>query len=160
MTLFGLPLSALSSSVLLGCFFVFLVFFGFVVCESVVCAPASFELDSARASEDPATDRAKAAMNERIRFEDTGRLLEGLRRGTFDPVDPMLGYYQRFMCFWYGIGEPLRRGTIHARRTGTDEHFSIDSRIGRGAQRDCASPTAWSFLERERQPRARTLLFV
>src|SRR2546422_8225056 len=97
MTLFGLPLSALSSSVLLGCFFVFLVFFGFVVCESVVCAPASFELDSARASEDPATDRAKAAMNERIRFEDTGRLLEGLRRGTFDPVDPVLGYYQRFI---------------------------------------------------------------
>src|SRR5438132_8165966 len=87
MTLFGLPLSALSSSVLLGCFFVFLVFFGFVVCESVVCAPASFvELDSARASEDPATDSAKAAMNERIRFEDTGRLLEGLRRGTFDPL--------------------------------------------------------------------------
>src|SRR5438128_12563173 len=96
MTLCGLPLSALSSSVLLGCFFVFLVFFGFVVCESVVCAPASFEeLDSARASDDPATDRAKAAMNERIRFEDTGRLLEGLRRRTFDPVDPMLGYYQR-----------------------------------------------------------------
>src|SRR6266478_6323224 len=93
MTLCGLPLSALSSSVLLGCFFVFLVFFGVVV-----CAPASFEeVDSARAFEDPATDRAKAAMNERIRFEDTGRLLEGLRRGTFDPVDPLLGYYQRFI---------------------------------------------------------------
>src|SRR3989442_471187 len=86
MTVCGLPLCALSGSVLLGWFFVFLVFFGFVVCESVVCALASFEeLDSARASEDPATDRAKAAMNERIRFEDTGRLLEGLRRGTFDP---------------------------------------------------------------------------
>src|SRR6267378_5967649 len=86
MVLCGLPLSALSSSVLSGCFFVFLVFFGFVVCESVVCAPASFgELDSARASEDPATDRAKAAMNERIRFEDIGRLLEGVRRGTFRP---------------------------------------------------------------------------
>src|SRR6266436_10319209 len=96
MTLCGLPLSAFSSSDLLGCFFVFLVF-GFVVCESVVCAPASFEVDSARASEDPATDRAKAAMDERIRFEDTGRLLEGLRRGTFDPVDPLLGYYQRFI---------------------------------------------------------------
>src|SRR5438132_2390645 len=80
MTLCGLPLSALSSSVLLGCFFIFLVF-GFVFCESVVCAPASVEeVDSARASEDPATDRAKAAMNERIRFEDTGRLLDELRR--------------------------------------------------------------------------------
>src|SRR5438270_12401480 len=108
MVLCGLPLSALSSSVLLGCFFVF--FFGFVVCESDVCAPASFEgLDSARASEDPATDRAKAAMNERIRFEDTGRLLEGLRRGTFNPLTRSR-ILPAIHMLGYGIGEPLDAG--------------------------------------------------
>src|SRR5881296_167532 len=114
MTLCGLPLSALSSSVLLGCFFVFLVFFG-VVCESVFCAPASFEgLDSsARASEDPATDRAKAAMDERIRFEDTGRLLEGLRRGTFDPRLTRARILPAIHILGYGIGEPLRRAMSH-----------------------------------------------
>src|SRR5919201_2762761 len=87
MTLCGLPLSSLSSSVLFGCFFTFLVFFGFVACESAVCEPGSVEgVVSARASEDSATDTASAAIRESMKFEGIGLLLEkrirnSLRRG-------------------------------------------------------------------------------
>src|SRR5919201_279522 len=77
MTLCGLPLSSLSSSVLFGCFFTFLVFFGFVACESAVCEPGSVEgVVSARASEDSATDTASAAIRESMKFEGIGLLLE------------------------------------------------------------------------------------
>ena len=62
-----------------GCFFgFFFVFFveSFVwesfVCEPAVCEPASSEgVDCARVTVDPATDSARAAMSERIGFEDT-----------------------------------------------------------------------------------------
>ena len=62
-----------------GCFFgFFFVFFveSFVwesfVCEPADCEPASSEgVDCARATVDPATDSARAAMSERIGFEDT-----------------------------------------------------------------------------------------
>src|SRR6266478_5804939 len=135
MTLCGLPLSALSSSVLSGCFFVFLVFFGFVVCESVVCAPASFEeLDSARASEDPATDRAKAGMNERIRFEDTGRSLRVFVVERSTPVDPMLGYYQRFIYFGMASATAsTRHDSCSSDRDRRKTHFPCSA--GRRARR-------------------------
>ena len=84
----GLPLSALSSSVLFGCFFSFALFFFFcgVVCESVAYdAASSDEVDSARAVADPATQSAKPAMSGRNSFEDTVGLLRGRLRGMTGP---------------------------------------------------------------------------
>src|SRR5712671_470117 len=124
MVLFGLPLSSLSSAVLLGCFFslsaffIFFFFFGCSVCESVVDEAAGSEAvdSSARATDEPAAESAKAAISERVSFEGTGRLLEGRSRRIVRPlrsdepgppgIPPTL--------VWVRLAAGRPSGTVHA----------------------------------------------